>query len=465
MTQTSPYYRGAWEPVDKETTAYDLPVRGTIPPQLDGLFVRIGPNRLPDAGPSRQILGFLDDGMLHGVRVADGNAEWYRSRWVRSKTVTKSLGGVRPPGPPRRVWNDAVNTHVVAHGGSLLALVEGGCVPARLSTTLDTVEYTNFGGTLPHGFTAHPKRDPVTGELFAIAYNPILPYAEYLIVDTNCRVRKVERIDVPKRPMMHDFALTENHIVVLDLPVVFKPTRIILGRVPYCWEPKHTSRFGVLPREGRGQEIRWFEVAAGFVFHIVNAYETGRKVTVEAMRYDRMFDAAPPNPIARGAVYWRWVLDLDTGTVTESQLDDRYEELPSLDDRQVGRRHRYVYSALFRPRDRYDADGFSVPVMLVQRDLDTDAVLTHDFGAGMVPSQPVFVPDGPQEGQGWVLSYVYDTARDGSDLVILDARDFAGPPVAVVSLPHRVPSGFHGSWVAAADLDAIDDLTGTRRDT
>jgi carotenoid cleavage dioxygenase len=64
----------------------------------------------------------------------------------------------------------------------------------------------------------------------------------------------------------------------------------------------------------------------------------------------------------------------------------------------------------------------------------------------------VFVPrsDDAAEDAGWVMSLVYDAGTDRSDLVILDAQDFAGEPVATVHLPQRVPFGFHGNWIADA---------------
>jgi carotenoid cleavage dioxygenase len=90
----------------------------------------------------------------------------------------------------------------------------------------------------------------------------------------------------------------------------------------------------------------------------------------------------------------------------------------------------------------------------VRHDLTTGSAIEHPFGtAGSpgVPGEAVFVPgSGPaDESNGYYLGYVYDAARDGSDLVILDASDFAGAPVATIKLPQRVPFGFHGNWIGA----------------
>jgi carotenoid cleavage dioxygenase-like enzyme len=138
------------------------------------------------------------------------------------------------------------------------------------------------------------------------------------------------------------------------------------------------------------------------------------------------------------ATLWRWTIDLETGDVEESQLDDRAVEFPRVDDRLVGAAARYSVAV--------GRGG------LVRYDLDRGTASEHRFGAARLPGVPgeaVFAPSPGQsdESSGWYLTYVYDPVRDGSDLVIIDASDFEDEPVARVRLPRRVPHGFHGNWL------------------
>ena len=227
--------------------------------------------------------------MVHGVRLRDGRAEWYRNRWVRSRGVSRALGEAKAPGPRHNVL-DAVNTHVVGHAGLTLALVEAGCAPAELSLELDTLRYTDFDGTLPGGFSAHPKYDPATCELHAIAYKPFRRHVQYVVLGPGARVRKVVPVPVPATPIMHDMALTQNYVILFDMPARFSsPLRVLRGAV-YNWDPDYPARFGVLPRNGTGADVRWFSIDPCFILHTVNAYEYGSRIVLEGMRYERVMD-------------------------------------------------------------------------------------------------------------------------------------------------------------------------------
>ena len=456
----SPFLQGAFTPLYGERTAGLLPVKGTLPPELDGLFTQIGGN--PLAPPRRRgredYSWFSQDGMVCGVRLRGWRAEWFRNRWIRSRRVCRALGEPRPPGP-RRFFTDVVNTNLVCHGGMLLALVESGCLPARLSGELDTVEYTDLGGALPRGFTAHPKVDPVSGELVAVAYSPLWTSADYLVISPDGSLRKRERIPLGGRPMMHDIALTQRHVVLFDLPVRFDLARAARGRFPFRWNPRHQARIGLLHREGGGRDVRWFPVEPCFVFHAVNAVEEAGRVRVHALRYAIMFDGTGQDPFQYGAGrLWEWTLDLTSGAVSERQLDDRQQELPRLYPRCTGLpfRHYYGLTGAERGLATYE------PEALLKYDIVTERAEERRPPGGAVPTEPVFVPrrdSGGSRGEdddGWVLHFTVDPLHQESDLVVLDARDITGPPVARVRLPVRVPFGFHSNWVPGADLDAVD---------
>jgi carotenoid cleavage dioxygenase len=290
--------------------------------------------------------------------------------------------------------------------------------------------------------TAHPKLCPRTGELHFFAYSWAPPFLTYHRADAGGRLVQSEVIEVPGPTMMHDFAITERHVVFMDLPLVFDLELAMAGSMPYRWSDEYGARVGVMPRGGTGADVRWLEVAPCYVFHPLNAYDDERSaVVMDVVRYPELWRSGFSGPPAH---LHRWRIDAAAGRVSEAPLDDRAIEFPRVDERRVGLPHRYGYAV----DTGRGADEFSA-TSLVKYDLRAGASTAHDFGPGRVPAEPVFVPASPTAGEdeGWLLTYVYDAARDGSDLVILDAADFTGKAVATIALPQRVPFGFHGSWI------------------
>jgi carotenoid cleavage dioxygenase-like enzyme len=435
------HLRGNYAPVRDEVTAYALPVRGAVPRALAGRYVRNGPN--PKTGQSPH--WFLGDGMLHGVELRDGGATWYRNRWVRTRCFVEDTPPVSPDGG-RDLTAGTANTHVVAHAGRILALVETS-FPTEVTPDLDTVGSFDFGGRLTTAMTAHPKICPRTEELHFFGYSFAPPFLTYHRADAAGRLVQSEVIEVPGPTMIHDFAITERHVVFMDLPLVFDLELAQAGRLPYRWSDDYGARLGLMPRGGAAADVRWFEVAPCYVFHPLNAYEdVSGDVVVDVVRYAELWRDGWGDPsLAR---LHRWRVDPGAGgSVSEQPLDDRPIEFPRCDERRQGLPHRYGY-AVYTGRGLADTVGTA----LVKYDLRGGGSAVHDFGAGRVPAEPVFVPAAPgaAEDEGWVVAYVYDAARDGSDLVILDAADFGGHPVATVSLPQRVPFGFHGNWIPDA---------------
>ncbi|HVM39629.1 MAG TPA: carotenoid oxygenase family protein [Acidimicrobiia bacterium] len=433
-------------PVTEEVTATDLTVTGTIPEDLVGRYLRNGPNPIGAVDPSTYHW-FTGTGMVHGVRLRDGKAEWYRNRWVRSPEVAEALGEEAPPSPygdDVRIF--ASNTNVIGHAGTTLAIVEAGAPPIELTYDLDTVGPTDFQGTLEHPFSAHPKRDPITGELHVVTY--FWAWGEklrYLIVGTDGKVRHSVDVPVPGSPMVHDTAITETYAVLYDLPCTFDLEAAMAGAsLPYRWNPDYGARVGLIPREGQAEDVRWFEVEPCYVFHPLNAYDTpDGKVVLDHVRWPRIFDTDHTGPSEGPTRLERWTIDPAADKVIEETLDDRAQEFPRHDERILGRRHRYAYSAAL---DFGTGFGHGAAI---KYDLASGRTEVRDFGPGRATGEMVFVPRSADalEDDGWLISFVHDRASDRSDLVILHAQDFGGDPVAVVHLPQRVPFGFHGNWV------------------
>lgn len=439
------YLVGNFAPVKDELTATDLPVEGALPTELRGRLLRIGPN--PIAPDPAAYHWFTGDGMIHAIELRDGQAASYRNRWVRTDQAASLLGEDTIPGQPDDVFpvgSSVANTHVVAHAGKIFALVEV-CLPTQVRADLSTVGRYDFDGKLRSSMTAHPKMDPVTGEMLFFGYDPFgPPWLRYHVADAAGELVRSEDIDIQGPSMVHDFAITERHVVFLDLPVVFDFDLVGKRPFPAAWNPDYGARVGVMPRDGGNADVRWFDVELCYVFHPLNAFDDNGRVVVDVARHPKMFDRDIYGPAEEPPTLDRWTIDLDGGKVVEERIDDRPQEFPRVDDRVVGRPHRFGYATYFGLDDRGIQFGG-----LLRHDLRAGAVEEKTFGPGTHAGEGVFVAASPTaaEDEGWVLSVVYDEGRDASDLVVLDATAFSGPPVATVHLPQRVPFGFHGSWV------------------
>jgi carotenoid cleavage dioxygenase len=424
-------------------------VTGQVPEGLQGRYLRNGPNPVSPPEPS-SYHWFTGDGMVHGIRLRDGRAEWYRNRWVRSAAVAQALGEEPRPGSVHAGMDFSPNTNIIGHAGRTFAIVEAGARPYELTNELETIGPCDFGGTLEGGYTAHPKRDPLTGELYAVSYffgwgNDV----EVTVLDTAGAVRTRRRVSMGGPVSLHDCAITQRSIALLDLPVTFSLDAAAAGAsFPYRWEEGYRSRVGLLPRDGDSTDVVWHDVESCYVFHPMNAFDDpdGDGVVLDVVRHPSMFRTNLNGPSEGSPTLERWHLDGRGGVVKEERLDDRGQEFPRVDERLVGRRHRYGYSVGF---EAADAEVAGVSHLLIKHDLASGRSETRSFGAGHEADEFVFVPSGPDaaEDDGVLMGFVYDRASDRSDLVILDAGTLE--TVAAAHLPARVPHGFHGSWVPA----------------
>ena len=422
------YVSGALAPVPDEVTVTDLAVTGSLPADLAGRYVRNGPNPI-DADPATQHW-FTGAGMVHGVRLRDGRAEWYRNRFVRATD------------PP----DAAVNTNVCRLGGRTFALVEAGTQPVELTDELESLGTNAFDGTLEGAYTAHPHTDPRTGLIHAVTYHWVEEAVRHVVND-GARVVREEVIPVGGRPMVHDCALTGSSVLLFDLPVTFDLDDAMAGDpFPYHWDAERPARVGVLPLDGGADAVRWVEVPPCYVFHPMNAHDLpDGRVEVVVCRWERMFDRDRLGPNEGTLRLERWVLDPATGRSSTEVLDDRSQEFPRVDERRTGTPTRYGWtSGLEEPG--------AVHAPLFHHDLAAGTVAVVDFGPTSAAQEFVFVPADPSpaapEDDGWLLGLVSDRAEGTTDLVVLAAGDPAAGPVARVHLPGRVPDGFHGNWFA-----------------
>lgn len=458
-TSISPFLSGLMAPVHDERHDENLTIVGELPESLRGTFVRNGPN--PQFTPLATYHPFDGDGMVHAVTIDEGRVA-YRNRWVESKGLRAErargralFGGVGEfIVPDAEVQAEAgfmkntANTHTVRHAGRTLALMEA-CAPTELSPEFDTLGEYDFGGALQGPMTAHPKVDPVTGEMLFFGYSPFPPYLRYHVADARGALVHSVELDLPASVMIHDFAVTENYVIFLDSPALFDVQAMMTGGSMVRWAPENGTRLGVLPRRGDAEDIKWFEIDTCYVVHFFNAWEADGRIELHAPRFAQMpggfeFD----DPSGREApVPWHWSIDLASGSVTDAQTDDRSGEFPRVNDDLATRHTRFGYTALARSWEfEFDFHG------VVKYDLENSTAQEHFYAETEVSGEHVFAADpaGTAEDDGWLLSVVTERTTERSHLAVLDARDLSMGEIARIELPRRVPLGFHANWFPTA---------------
>lgn len=444
-----PYLTGVHRPMTEEVTLEDLAVTGTIPAELNGRYLRNGPNPALTPDPA-SYHWFSGAGMVHGIAISGGQAQWYRNRWVRGEEACKALGEDLPPGGRRDDGFDAPNTNVVGIAGRTWAIVEAGGHPVEMSHTLETIAHNKFDGTLRNSYTAHPHECPVTGERHAICYRAdVMDKVWHTVLDREGHVIREEAIAVQHGPSIHDCAITAEHVLVFDLPVTFSMGKLIAGyRFPYQWNPEHRARVGVLGRNAPADSIIWCDVDPCYVFHPANAFvDAGGRIIVDVVTHDRMFARSNYGPDSEASQFERWTIDTAAKAVTRKVIDARPQEFPRYDERLTGKPYRYALTMALPERDTTEMT--IADTRLYRHDMVEGGTQVHDFGSGHFPGEFVFVPRAEQgsETDGWYMGLVINAAEETTDLVLLDAGDFTGAPVATIRLPHRIPPGFHGNWV------------------
>jgi carotenoid cleavage dioxygenase len=455
-----PGLQGTLAPVDDESTFTEFEIVGEIPKTLRGSYLRNGPN--PAFEPKGAYHLWDGDGMIHAMTFEDGNVS-YRNRWVQTAALGLErehgralFGGMLDHEPPPeeltaktgRIKNPA-NTNIVRHAGRYLALWEGG-LPTALTTDLYTVGVDDFAGQLRGSMTAHPKIDPVNGEMVFFGYRPIAPFLRLHVVDAAGKLTRSMDIDIPRGIMIHDFMITREHIVFFDSPAIFDFEQHASGGAIIRWAPEFGTRVGVMPREGGPEDMRWIEMDDGYVFHFLNGYTEGQTIHLTGASASWMavdFEhEKPPEGVDPNTYLHRFTIDLDEGRCKTERIGDVASEFCKVPDAVAGLPNRYGYLASFSTNV---CDGAYFDA-LTKYDLQTGAEIMHPFGTDKVVGEPAFAPDenASAEDDGWIVTWVNDRDGSASEFVILDARNIQDEPVARIKMPRRVPLGFHGNWMA-----------------
>ncbi len=339
---TGGYHARYFEPVDDELDTADLAVQGSIPPELEGSYVRNGPNPQYDRAEGWQF-PYDGDGMIHVVTLGQARAR-YRNRFVLTKELVeeRQVGhslhtgtfDAAAPGADRTSVKNWSNTNVVSHAGRILSLWEGGA-PYELTWRFGTVGEHTFDGGLPGAMTAHPKIDPIWDELCFFRYSAEPPYLVYGVVSPRGQISRTVPIDIPRPVLMHDFAVTDQHVVFFDSPAVIDPSARATGEPMVRWEPEFGTRIGVLSRDGEHDRVRWFPVENRFVMHVMNAYNDGDAIVVDYV-HRPSFEIDTAVGIEQAPRLHRSVIEIGRGVVTDEMLDATPVDLPRIDDRHRG---------------------------------------------------------------------------------------------------------------------------------
>ena len=467
--KNEPMLQGVFAPVFVEGDSCDLPVTGEIPKGLNGALYRNGPN--PQFAPRGHYHWFAGDGMVHAFTLENGRAT-YRNRWVRTprfelerKAGGALFGGFGDPSKsdPSVAAADfgVANTHIIHHAGKLLALEESH-PPFELTPSLDSVGYHTFGGVLPTTiegrFTAHPKVDPENGELVGFSYSGGGVFGtrmSLVIIAATGELVRQDFFEAPYCSFVHDFLMTRDHVVFPILPLAGDLSRARRGGPAYAWDPSKPALLGVVGRRAPIGSLKWHRIPPCYVFHTFNAWEDGGSIHCDVIKYDRapLFPDvegkfAPPESTRGFPVRWSIDLTGQTDDVKEAQLEDMTGEFPRLDERRAGAEYR---RAFYNGCSRDASSEQTLFNAVIQLDLVSGRIASFSAPDGDALSEPVFVPRSAAsaEGDGFLLAVQYIRDENRSDLLILDTAHWEEGPIARVHLSHRVPAGFHGSWVPA----------------
>ena len=515
-TGDNPYLDGNFRPVTEEVTNVSMnTIHGALPHDLRGAFLRNGPN--PVFSPKGLYHWFDGDGMVHAVRlrgddkdsnnlnaarrsttqatytnhqiqtnklayeITKGSADWlgvgdmkgplglikmalFNARYYLGDTqLVKTLS--KPGG-----FEGVANTSIKYHAGKLLASVEMS-QPCQLhinaSGSIETIGTYSYNNTLTHAWTAHPKVDPITGEMMTFCYNiSAAPYANYTVVDKTGSIVSTIDLDLPKPIMMHDCTITAQYTIFMDLPLQFDPSNMgkRLDGGAFVFNKEAPARFGVLPRHAKhGNEMKWFDVQACAIFHVVNSYEDvnakGEDIIIlQACRFTTI-DLSNMNQADADLKdfneVWIWVLNMTTGNVDreEPMLSSASTKVsgdfPQINPMRNGRKQQYCWLSRFSPEHNTKFDA------IVKIDCTNGKVVgVFEYGNGKRGGEIIFVPrENPtSEDDGYLVGFVHDEIQDVSTFYVVDAKTMDASPICICEMPRRVPYGMHASFVSEAEL-------------
>ena len=474
VNDTHPYRTGAWRPQNREWTATDMVVEGTIPDDLHGVYLRNTENPLVPA--AERYHPFDGDGMIHSIFFSNGKAE-YRNRFIRTQGLLEELDAGGPlwsglaesplVAPRQDGWGartrmkDASSTDVVVHNGvALTSFYQCGDLYRLDPVSLADDGREAWNGKFPDaGVSAHTKVDQATGELMFFNYQTTYPYMHYGVVSPTGDLVHYTPVPLPGPRLPHDMTFTENFSILNDCPLFWKEDLIERGIYATQFHRDMPTRLGVIPRYGTEKDIKWFECDATYVLHWINAYEDGDEIVVDGyFQFDPSPGVAPDATLeqrmfrfldlfALQSRPYRWRLNMKTCTVKEGPLSDTITEFGMINALTAGKNYEWVYSTI-------PAVGWFGFEGIIKHNVVTGSEENYQLPEGVYASETVFAPrpNPRSEDDGYLITFTMDVVNDSSDCLVFDAQNVSDGPVARIQLPERICSGTHATWAAASTL-------------
>ena len=475
-SRAAPSFARSFADVTREHGFEPLRVEGTLPQELSGTMFRNGPGLFSSHGHNYEHW-FDGDGMIAAARFDGGQAQG-AVRILQTPGLLEErrrgaayFGGYGTKSPGR--WNplralrmareggkNPANTSVMVWGQRTFALCEVGRPLEFDPLTLDTVGETDLGGAVERPFSAHPHRVASTGYVYNVGTRVGRPnLLDVIAMRPDGSAGRVATLPLPAPTLIHDFAVTDKHIVVFVAPLELSLAPVLLGRASFVdslrWRPELGTEVLVIPLDAPASPIR-FHVDAFWAWHVANAYERGSEIVVDLVRHpdfvgtrEWLAGASKGKPRAEAdGILHRAVIDPARRTLRETPLRTRTGEFPRIAPHVEAKPHRAVYVCEHSSRG---AGLAGPPDTLVRADVETGAIDEHRFEAGLFPSEGVFVPHPSREDElaGWLVSLVYDANAHESHWAIFDAGHLDAGPLAKVHVGQHIPLGFHGAWLGA----------------
>ena len=471
----TPSFAGYNAPSRVEADIFDLEIHGELPAEIKGCWYRMTPDPQypPRLGDDIFISG---DGMISCFRFDNGHVD-YKSRYVRTerflaeRRARRGLFGAyrnRFTDDPEAAGLDrtVANTSPVWHGGKLFAIKEDGHPYEIDPVTLDTRGRYDWDGQLrTKTVSAHPKIDPVTGELLFYGYEASGDASRdmaFCVADRSGRLVSEEWFEAPYAGMVHDFAITQDYVVFPIFPTIVELERLKAGGPHWMSDISQDAYIGVIPRKGGVKDLRWFKRPGGQAFHVINAWNEGDRIMMDIcvagmnpFPYIPDVSGIPYDPQMAGTLPMRWTLDMGGNGegVDERLIAMAPGDVPRVDDRRIGQPYSQLWMGMIDPTRQF---RFSGPVgpgfnMVGRLDVNTGEIDAWYGGDDDSFQEPQFIPSGPGETDGYVVSVIEKHAENRSDVGVFRAGKMADGPVAVLRLPLRLRGAVHGCWTPLHD--------------
>ena len=465
-TDGNPLLEGGYAPIDQEIIATQFDIIGDAPQDIAGSYVRNGPNQRHQPYGRHHI--FDGDGMLHAMRFQNGDLT-YSNRFIRTRgfeAETKAGKSIWPglmDMPNRNLpvaWGsdhylkDVSNTDVVPFNGMLLTTFYQCGEPYIVDVnTLETKGKLDLEKLQISQISAHSRTDLKTGEFIFFGYDVKPPYMTYGVLNPDGSLRHYTEIDLPGARLPHDMAITPNYSILMDLPLFWDPGLLKRDIHKVTFFPELPSRFAVLPRYGDNADAKWFEADPCYIYHVINAWEEGDEIILDACRMrtpeppaERLVGEKYASLIAWGAIdaqYWRWRFNMKTGETKEGPVDDQFTEFPTINQFRQGVKTKRSYHVHIPQGEPLRMGG------IIAFDTDSGARDEFLYDKNVYASEPVFAPreNASSDTDGYVMTFVEDMNDNGrTELHIFEPMDIARGPVTRVKIPQRMPMGFHACW-------------------